>query len=108
LTLQSGQPYSETAGSDSFNNGRSNARPPDIPRNSLQGGGLAELDLRFSRDFHVGGTSGPTMTMGIDAFNALNTINYATYVGTVTSPLFMQPVSAQAARQIQLSARVKF
>jgi len=107
LTLQSGLPYSATAGSDLFNNGRSNARPPGIPRNSLQGGAVAELDLRLSHDFHVGG-SAPTMTIGVDGFNVLNTINYATYVGTVTSPLFMQPVSAQAARQIQLSARVKF
>ena len=108
LTVQSGQPYSETAGSDLFNNGRSNARPPGMPRNSLQGAAFAELDLRLSRDLHVGGRSGPTMTMGIDAFNVLNTINYGTYVGTVTSPLFMQPVSARAARQLQLSARVKF
>jgi len=108
LTIQSGQPYSETAGSDLFNNGRSNARPPGVPRNSLQGGAFAELDLRLSRDLHVGGGSGLTMTIGVDAFNVLNTINYATYVGTLTSPLFMQPVSAQAARQIQLSARAKF
>ena len=108
LTVQSGQPYSETAGSDLFNNGRSNARPPGMPRNSLEGGAFAELDLRLSRDFRVGGGSGPTLTMGIDAFNVLNAINYVTYVGTVTSPLFMQPVSARAARQLQLSARVKF
>jgi len=108
VTLLSGAPYSETLGLDLFNNGRSNARPPGIPRNGLQGGAFAELDLRLSRDFHVGGRSGPTMTVGVDAFNVLNTINYAAYVGTVTSPLFMQPVSAQAARQLQLSARVKF
>jgi hypothetical protein len=42
-------------------------------------------DLRLSRGVHLGGGSGPTMTMGIDAFNVLNTINYGTYVGTVTA-----------------------
>jgi hypothetical protein len=35
-------------------------------------------------------------------------VNYGTYVGTLTSPLFTQPVSAQAARQLQISARIKF
>jgi hypothetical protein len=108
LTLQSGLPYSETAGSDLFNNGRSNARPAGVPRNGLEGGAFADLDLRLSRDFRVGGASAPTMTIGIDAFNVLNRVNYGTYVGTLTSPLFTQPVSAQAARQLQISARIKF
>jgi hypothetical protein len=38
----------------------------------------------------------------------LNEVNYGSFVGTVGSPLFGQPVSALAARQIQFSARVKF
>jgi hypothetical protein len=108
LTLQSGLPYSETSGSDLFNNGRNNARPAGVPRNGLEGGAFADLDLRLSRDFRVGGASAPTMTIGIDAFNVLNRVNYGTYVGTLTSPLFTQPVSAQAARQLQISARIKF
>jgi hypothetical protein len=35
-------------------------------------------------------------------------VNYGTFVGIVGSPLFGQPVSALAPRQLQLSARVKF
>jgi len=35
-------------------------------------------------------------------------VNYGTYVGTLESPLFRQPVTARSARQLQLSARVKF
>jgi len=35
-------------------------------------------------------------------------VNYVNFVGTVGSPLFGQPVSARAARQLQFSARVKF
>jgi Carboxypeptidase regulatory-like domain len=109
LTLESGLPYSELLGSDPYNNGRGNARPAGVPRNSLQGAGDAELDLRVSRDFKLGtGPSARTFTLGLDGFNVLNRVNYLTYVGTVSSPLFLQPVSAQAPRQLQLSARIRF
>lgn len=110
LTLQSGIPYNEVLGTDPFNNGRGTARPAGVPRNSLVGAGYADIDLRLSRDFNFGGAGSATraLTLGLDAFNVLNAVNYATYVGTITSPLFGQPVSAQAARQLQLSARLKF
>jgi hypothetical protein len=49
-----------------------------------------------------------TVTLGFDAFNVLNQVNYSTYVGTVSSPLFRQPVSARPPRQLQFSARVRF
>ena len=50
------------------------------------------------------------MTVGIDAFNLLNVVNHVRYVGvgTITSPVFMRPVTAQPARQLQFSARLKF
>jgi len=35
-------------------------------------------------------------------------VNYGTYVGTLESPLFRQPVTARSARQLLLSAQVKF
>ncbi len=107
LTLESGLPYTETLGTDPFNNGRGDARPAGVPRNSLQGAGNAELDLRLSRDLTLG-SGAKTLTLAIDAFNLLNRVNYDRYVGTIGSPLFGQPVSAQAPRQLQLSARVKF
>jgi hypothetical protein len=56
----------------------------------------------------AGGKDGPAMTFALDCFNVLNHVNYGTFVGTVGSPLFGQPVSARAPRQLQLSARVKF
>jgi hypothetical protein len=46
--------------------------------------------------------------MALDAFNALNRVDYGTYVGTVRSPLVGRAVGARAPRQLQLSARVKF
>jgi len=109
LTMNSAAPYTELLGQDVFNNGRGRARPSGIARNTLVGSGYASLDLRVSRDLKFGsGNQARAITLGFDAFNVLNHVNYATYVGTVGSPLFGQPVSARSARQLQLSARFKF
>jgi hypothetical protein len=110
LSLRSGAPYSETLAGDPFNNGRGNARPVGVPRNSLQGAGVANLDLRASRDvaFGKGTPHARALTFGLDGFNVLNRVNYTNYVGVVSSPLFGQPVAATRPRQLQLSARFKF
>jgi hypothetical protein len=109
LTVQSGLPYSELLGTDAYNNGRGTARPPGITRNTLQGPGQAQLDARVSREFAFDKRHpSRTIALGLDAFNLLNAVNYLSYVGTISSPLFGQPVNAQAPRELQLSARVKF
>jgi hypothetical protein len=111
LALYSGRPYSLTTGHDDFNTGFANARPAYVLRNSLEGPGYADLDLRWSRDMYLSGTrkkDGPTATLGVDAFNVLNHVNYSRYIGTLTSPFFGQAISAQAARRIQASVRLKF
>jgi outer membrane receptor protein involved in Fe transport len=110
LTMFSGSPYSETLGDDVYNNGRGHARPSGVPRNSLVTSGYASLDLRASRDLTIGGATSAarTVTLALDAFNLLNQVNYSSFVGTVGSPLFGQPVTALSARQLQFSARLKF
>ena len=109
LTLNSGGPFTETLGGDVYNNGRGRARPLGVGRNTLEGGGFATLDLRASREVRFGtGKDARTMTFGLDAFNLLDRVNYGTYVGTVSSPLFGLPVSARPPRQLQISARLKF
>jgi hypothetical protein len=111
LALYSGRPYSITTGHDDFSTGTANARPVGVGRNSLEGPGYADLDLRWSHDIPIRSgtpTSGPSAVLAIDAFNVLNHVNYSRYIGTLTSPFFGQAISAQAARQIQLSVRVKF
>jgi hypothetical protein len=109
LTLISAGPYTETLGDDVYNNGRGRARPIGVARNSLEGAGSAQLDLRLSREVKaVGGKDGRTVTLALDGFNVLNRVNYGNFVGTLGSPLFGQPVSARAPRQLQLSARLKF
>src|SRR5476651_442097 len=109
LSMNSGGPYNETLGLDLFNNGRGRARPDGVPRNSLETTGFASLDIRASRDLKLGaGKDAREVTLGLDAFNLLNHVNYGTFVGTLSSPLFGQPVSARSARQLQFSARMKF
>jgi hypothetical protein len=109
LSMNSGGPYNETLGLDLFNNGRGRARPAGVPRNSLETTGFASLDIRASRDIKLGaGKDAREVTLGFDAFNVLNHVNYGSFVGTLSSPLFGQPVTARAARQLQFSARMKF
>jgi hypothetical protein len=111
LALYSGRPYSMTTGQDTFNSGVANARPLGVPRNSLEGPGYADLDLRWSRDVffdHIKKAEGPTLTVGLDAFNVLNRVNDTSYVGTLTSPFFGRAVSAQPPRRLQLSIRARF
>jgi hypothetical protein len=77
----------------------------------LQGPGYADVDLRFSRDFFLAAPrkeKGPTITAGIDAFNVFNRVNYAGYVGNLSSPFFGKPVAAQPSRRLQLSTRFRF
>jgi Carboxypeptidase regulatory-like domain/TonB dependent receptor len=111
LALYSGRPYSMTTGTDDFNTGIASARPPGVPRNSLSGPDYADMDLRWSHDVFLDPAkkgSGPTVTLAVDAFNALNRVNETSYVGTLTSPFFGTAVAAQPARRLQFSARVKF
>ena len=70
-----------------------------MPRNSLATTGFASRDLRASRDIKLCPGKDPReLTLGFDAFNILNRVNYRSFVGTLSSPLFGQPVSARPAR----------
>ena len=100
----------DISGRDNYHDGYANARPPGVPRNSLQGPGFAELDLRWSHDFlfEKGKKEGPRITGALDAFNVTNRVNYVTYVGDVASPFFGQAVAAKPSRRLQLSMRFNF
>jgi len=109
LYVSSGLPYTETTGLDEYHTGYANARPPGVPRNSLQGAAIAELDLRWSHVFLLRRKKeGPRFTTALDAFNAVNRVNYATYVGDLSSPFFGHPVTAKPPRRLQLSGRFEF
>ncbi len=111
VSLYSGQPYTLTTGLDQFHTGTANARP-GVPRNSLQGPTYADLDLRWSRDFSVRKgkkkDEGVKATLAVDAFNVLNEVNYAGFIGNLSSPFFGKAVAAQPPRRLQFSFRLKF
>src|SRR5262249_52917707 len=105
----SGRPYSVVTGDDPFDTGYANARPSGVGRNTLRGPGFADLDLRWWRDMVVvSGAHKRTATLGVDVFNALNRINDAAYIGTLSSPFFGRAVAALAPRRVQLSLRVRY
>jgi hypothetical protein len=111
VSLYSGSPYSLTTGTDDFGNGLFNIRPAGVHRNSLHGPGYADVDMRWSRDFvlqKVKKDKSPVFTLGLDAFNVFNRVNFVSFVGTRTSPFFGQAVAAQPPRRLQLMARFKF
>jgi hypothetical protein len=111
LAVNSGTPYSITTGRDDNHDGLANDRPVGVPRNSLQGPGYLGLDLRASRDFLLSGSKkekGPAITAALDAFNVLNRVNFAGYVGNLSSPFFGKPVAANPSRRLQLSVRFRF
>ncbi|HTM50946.1 MAG TPA: hypothetical protein VL285_19755, partial [Bryobacteraceae bacterium] len=110
-SAMSGRPYSLTTGRDDFGTTLAGARPPGVRRNSLDGPGSATLDLRWSKDFHLDRArkdSGPSMTFSLDAFNALNRVNYTSFAGNLSSPFFGRPVSAQPGRRLQVSIGMAF
>ena len=109
-SLGSGRPYSLTTGLDQFNTGTANARPPGVPRNSLEGPGFADVDLRAARELALPAAAGRkrTVTLGVDAFNVLNHVNYSYFVGNLSSPFFGRAIAAQAPRRIQFSLRVRY
>ena len=108
----SGRPYSLTTGLDLYNTGTANARPPGVGRNTLRGPGYGSLDLRWFREFPFSPAGKPrakrTTTIGIDAFNVTNQVNYNTPIGNLSSPFFGQSVSAAPARRIQFSLRIRY
>jgi hypothetical protein len=111
LSAYTGAPYSLTTGRDEFNTGIANARPAGVRRNSLQGPGYLDLDLRWSHEFLLSKSrkdKSPTVTIGVDAFNVINRVNDVSFVGNLSSPFFGRAVAAQPPRRLQLSFRFKF
>jgi hypothetical protein len=109
LSLYSGKPVTITTGSDNNHDGISNDRPAGVPRNSLHGPGLINLDLNVAHDFLLTKREkGPTLTVALNAFNVLNHENDVTYIGVITSPFLGDAVQALPGRRMQLNLQFKF
>jgi hypothetical protein len=68
------------------------------------------VGARFSHDFVLGTVNGRqrVLTVGVDAFNALNRVNFSYFVGNQSSPFFREAVSSAPARRIQFSLRFRY
>ncbi len=115
VTLTSGRPYSLTTGRDDNHDTVANDRPAGVRRNTLQGPGMASVDLRWSKEFFLGQPKkgakqedGPAVKISLSVFNILNRVNYTGYVGNLSSPFFGLPVSARPARRVQLNIDFSF
>jgi hypothetical protein len=117
LVANSGTPFNITTGSDDNGDGVANDRPPGVTRNTGDGPGFVQTDLRVSKLFNFykgplnedGDVSGfRKMELSIDAFNLFNRANLTNIIGQVSSPRFGQATSALAARTIQMSLRFNF
>src|SRR5579863_4490708 len=110
LSLYSGKPVNITTGADDNHDGIINDRPTGIGRNTMYGPGTINLDLSLSHDFPLSKRKkeNRSLSVALNSFNALNHPNYLTYIGTISSPLFGQPVAAQPPRRMQLDVQFKF
>jgi len=135
--LNSGGLYNLTTGRDDNGDAIFNDRPAGVARNSLIGAFTTQIDMRLSWTVPSsrpgggvgfqrgpgGGGGGPRggpggrgagnqpqrrFEMYLFATNLLNRVNRSSYVGVLTSPLFMQATSAQAARRVELGWRFSF
>jgi hypothetical protein len=115
VALASGRPYSLTTGRDDNRDTIANDRPAGVRRNSLPGPGGATVDLRWSKEFFLKtakngkkADDGPSVKIGLSAFNVLNRVNYTGFVGNLSSPFFGLPVAARPARRVQLNLDFTF
>jgi hypothetical protein len=126
-TLQSAQAYSVLAGSDINGDGFPfNDRVGSIGRNTYQGAPYYDTDLRLQRLFSL--TERYKLNASAEALNVLNRVNvqdvdqvygagefsgniprhYGDGVTSPANPTFGSPTFAGAARQFQLSLKLKF
>jgi hypothetical protein len=76
----------------------------------MDGPGVIDLDLNLSHDFPLSKSKEEkkVVSVSLNSFNVLNHPNYVTYIGTVSSKFFGQPVAAQPPRRMQLDLQFKF
>jgi hypothetical protein len=110
LSAYSGLPVNVTTGSDNNGDGVVNDRPFNVPRNSMHGPGLINLDLNVSHDFALSKSREhpKVLSVSLNSFNVLNHVNDVTYIGVITSPFFGRAVAAQPPRRMQVNLQFKF
>lgn len=111
VQLQSAPPFNITTGRDDNRDGLPLDRPANLPRNAGIAAPTYTLDLRYYKELKLDKSKkdkSPTLTLALDAFNALNKTNPDSFAGALSSPFFGRPLTTLPARRLQLSARISF
>lgn len=78
----------------------------DAARNTIRGPSTHQLNGSLTRDVSVGGNR--SLTIGINALNILNTVQWASIDTTLNSPTFGQVTSALPMRSLTATLRLRF
>jgi hypothetical protein len=117
LVANSGRPFDITTGSDDNHDGTVNDRPASVTRNTGDGPGFVQTDLRLTKVFNFyksgldedgGVIRFSRMELSFDAFNLFNHTNRTDIVGDISSPRFGLAATALQSRTIQLSIKFGF
>jgi hypothetical protein len=117
LVANSGRPFDITTGSDDNHDGIVNDRPASVTRNTGDGPGFVQTDLRLTKvfNFYKSGLDEDgdvirfsRMELSFDAFNLFNHTNRTDIIGDVSSPRFGLAATALQSRTIQLSIKFGF
>ncbi len=104
VSYRSALPYSATTNAPRPD-GKPFAYRPE-PRNSRRGDSALSLDVRVAKTVRL--PHGSSAMILAEMFNLTNAVNYADYIGTITSSQFGQPTTAGPKRRLQLGFRVDF
>jgi hypothetical protein len=134
IDAESGNPYTFTTGTDANGDGIFNDRPSfatapgsgvfatrfgllstntvngNVPRNSGTMPSVVHVDANISRAFSLdrGKDHHRTLALNARSANLLNHTNVTAVGSVVSSPTFAQSVAAEAARRLELGARITF
>ena len=113
LSVATGAPFDITTGSDDNSDKVVNDRPPGVTRNTGQGPGFAQLDLRLSKFLAIPtffrkesrpGKTFRNLALNIDMFNVLNRNNLSNVIGNLSSgDRFGKATTSLQPRAVQLS-----
>ena len=78
----------------------------DAARNTIRGPSTHQVNASLTRDVPVGGNR--SLTIGINAMNLLNTVQWASIDTTLNSPTVGQVTSALPMRSVTASLRLRF
>ncbi len=111
LFFNTGKPWSIRTGEDNYGTNLFNARPDGVARNTEDGPGLADVDVRWGYDFKLRpreAEKSPTLGFSASSFNVLNHVNGSFVDNVEGSQDFAQITSAYPPRRMQLAMRFIF